>query len=101
VPAEVRPALLTWAQSGDRWLRRASIICQLRARDRIDLELLTIAIESSMGDSDIFLRKAIGWALRDYARTDPAWVRSFTDTHELSPLSRREALRHLRPAAGR
>jgi 3-methyladenine DNA glycosylase AlkD len=100
-PAEVRPALLTWAQSGDRWLRRASIICQLRARDRIDLELLTIAIESSMGDSDIFLRKAIGWALRDYARTDPAWVRSFTDTHELSPLSRREALRHLRPAAGR
>ncbi len=60
-----------------------------------------IAIESSMGDSDVFLRKAIGWALRDYARTDPAWVRSFTDTHELSPLSRREALRHLRPAAGR
>ncbi|HEV2968246.1 MAG TPA: DNA alkylation repair protein, partial [Candidatus Dormibacteraeota bacterium] len=42
-----------------------------------------------------FLRKAIGWALRDYARTDPAWVRSFAETHELSPLSRREALKHL------
>jgi len=94
-PAEVRPALLTWAQSDDRWLRRASIICQLGARDRVDLELLTVAIESSMGDSDFFLRKAIGWALRDYARTDPAWVRSFAGTHELSPLSRREALRHL------
>src|SRR6516164_6434949 len=76
-------------------LWRASIICQLGARDRIDLELLTVAIESSMGESDFFLRKAIGWALRDYARTDPAWVQSFADTHELSPLSRREALKHL------
>ena len=94
-PAEVRPALLAWAQSDDRWLRRASIICQLGARDRVDLELLTVAIESSIGESDFFLRKAIGWALRDYARTDPAWVRSFAATHELSPLSRREALKHL------
>ena len=68
-PDEVRPALLTWAQSDDRWLRRASIICQLGARDRVDLKLLTVAIESSMGESDFFLRKAIGWALRDYART--------------------------------
>jgi 3-methyladenine DNA glycosylase AlkD len=94
-PAEVRPALLTWTRSDDRWLRRASIICQLGARDRADVELLTTAIESAIGDSDFFLRKAIGWALRDYARTDPAWVRSFAETHELSPLSRREALKHL------
>jgi len=41
------------------------------------------------------VRKAIGWALRDYARTGPAWGRSFAATHELSPLSRREALKHL------
>ena len=94
-PAEVRPALLTWTRSDDRWLRRASIICQLGTRDRADVELLTTAIESALGDSDFFLRKAIGWALRDYARTDPSWVRSFAETHELSPLSRREALKHL------
>jgi 3-methyladenine DNA glycosylase AlkD len=94
-PGEVRPTLVTWSRSDDRWLRRASIICQLGARDRADLELLTLAIEPSMGDRDFFLRKAIGWALRDYARTDPAWVRSFAATHELSPLSRREALKHL------
>jgi 3-methyladenine DNA glycosylase AlkD len=62
-------------------------------RDQADVELLTIAIESAIDDSDFFLRKAIGWALRDYARTDRAWVRSFAETHELSPLSRREALR--------
>src|SRR6266568_3433132 len=94
-PAEVRPALLTWTRSDDRWLRRAAIICQLGTRDRADVELLTTAIESAISDSDFFLRKAIGWALRDYARTDPAWVRSFAETHELSPLSRREALKHL------
>jgi 3-methyladenine DNA glycosylase AlkD len=94
-PAEVRPAVLTWTRSDDRWLRRASIICQLGMRDRADVELLTIAIESAINDSDFFLRKAIGWALRDYARTDPAWVRSFAETRELSPLSRREALKHL------
>jgi len=97
-PAEVRPALLTWIRHDDRWLRRASIICQLGARDRVDTGLLTAAIEASIGDSDFFLRKAIGWALRDYARTDPAWVRSFVRNHELSPLSRREALRHLATA---
>ena len=49
-PAEVRPALLTWARSDDRWLRRASIICQLGARDRTDMELLTIAIESALDE---------------------------------------------------
>lgn len=97
-PPEIRPALLTWTRHDDRWLRRASIICQLGARDRVDVGLLTAAIEASIGETDFFVRKAIGWALRDYARTDPAWVRSFARTHELSPLSRREALRHLTTA---
>jgi 3-methyladenine DNA glycosylase AlkD len=94
-PAEVRPVVLTWTRSDDRWLRRAAIICQLGMRDQTDLELLTITIDAAIGDSDFFLRKAIGWALREYARTNPAWVRSFADTRELSPLSRREALKHL------
>ena len=47
------------------------------------------------GEQDFFLRKAIGWALRDYARTDPQWVRAFVAEHELSPLSVREAIKHL------
>ncbi len=94
-PAEVRPVIMAWTRNDNHWLRRVSIICQLGARDRVDLDLLTRAIESSAGESDFFLRKAIGWALRDYARADPAWVRHFVDVHELSPLSRREALKHL------
>jgi 3-methyladenine DNA glycosylase AlkD len=60
--------------------------------------LLTDAIEANLADPDFFLRKGIGWALRQYARTDPAWVRSFVTAHpDLSPLSRREALRHVGP----
>jgi 3-methyladenine DNA glycosylase AlkD len=57
--------------------------------------LLADAIEANAGDREFFIRKAIGWALRDYGRTDPGWVRNFVAEHELSPLSRREALKHL------
>jgi len=87
--------VLTWTRSEDRWLRRAAIIGQLGMRERTDVELLRAAIEAALGESEFFLRKAIGWALRDYARTNPEWVRSFAGAHELSPLSRREALKHL------
>ena len=84
-PAEVRPALLTWTRSDDRWLRRPAIICQLGTRDRADAELLTTAIESVIGDSDLFLRKSdrvgaagpranrpgMGAILRRNPRTEP------------------------------
>jgi 3-methyladenine DNA glycosylase AlkD len=95
-PAAVAPVLRSWSRTPDRWLRRAAVICQLRARDRTDLALLAEVIEVNIDDSDFFLRKGIGWALRQHARTDPGWVRAFVATHPgLSPLSRREALRHV------
>ncbi|MCL3778302.1 MULTISPECIES: DNA alkylation repair protein [unclassified Actinomyces] len=85
-----------WARDEDLWVRRSAIICQLQHKDRTDRRLLTDVIEANEGDPEFFIRKAIGWALRDHARTDPAWVRAFVDTHPgLSPLSRREALKHL------
>jgi len=94
---QIRPAVHEWATDEDHWLRRASVICQLKARERTDVALLTDAILASIDERDFFLRKAIGWALRAYAVTDPAWVRAFVAAHEtdLSPLSRREALKHL------
>jgi 3-methyladenine DNA glycosylase AlkD len=86
----------TWSTDTDRWRRRVSIICQLGSKDATDLELLRDTIEANISDQDFFLRKAIGWALRQHARVDAAWVRAFVDSHpELSPLSRREALKHL------
>jgi 3-methyladenine DNA glycosylase AlkD len=95
-PASVTPVLRTWIRAPDRWLRRTAVICQLGAREQTDLALLAEAIEANLDDGDFFLRKGIGWALRQYARTDPQWVRTFVDAHpDLSPLSRREALKHL------
>ena len=96
-PAEVRPLLLTWSTAPDRWLRRAGIIAQLGAKARTDVDLLTTVIDANSGDPEFFVRKAIGWALRDYARTDPDWVRQFvaTRTDTLSSRSRREATKHL------
>ena len=95
-PESVTPVLRTWIRAPDRWLRRTTVICQLGARDRTDLALLTEAIEANLDDGDFFLRKGIGWALRQHARTDPEWVRTFVATHPaLSPLSRKEALKHL------
>ncbi|MBS1905611.1 MAG: DNA alkylation repair protein [Actinobacteria bacterium] len=95
-PAELAVELRVWADDEDFWIRRAAIIAQLQRKDRVDRALLADAIEANIADPEFFLRKAIGWALRDFARADPDWVRSFVDTHPgLSPLSRREALKHL------
>jgi 3-methyladenine DNA glycosylase AlkD len=95
-PADTAPVMRNWSTDRDRWKRRVSIICQLGSKDGTDLELLRDTIEANISDQDFFLRKAIGWALRQHTRVDPAWVRAFVDSHpELSPLSKREALKHL------
>ncbi len=93
--------LREWAGDEHLWLRRTAIISQVGRQDALDQDLLTDAIEPNLADRDFFIRKAIGWALRDHARVAPDWVRAFVDAHagELSGLSRREALRHLSPAA--
>ena len=94
-PDELAPTIRKWARDPDRWLRRSAVICQLGLKDATDTDLLADAIEANLADRDFFLRKGSGWALRDYARTAPDWVRAFVEAHELSPLSRREALKHL------
>ena len=95
-PSELAALLRAWARDDDLWIRRVAIIGQLGRRDGTDRALLAEAIEANLGDPEFFIRKAIGWALRDLAKTDPEWVRAFVDAHPgLSPLSRREALRAL------
>ena len=91
------PIVRSWVTSDDLWLRRASVICQLKHGADTDLDLLSYAIESNVDDTSFWLRKAIGWALRQYARTDPEWVRGEVDLlgSRLSGLSRREALKHI------
>jgi 3-methyladenine DNA glycosylase AlkD len=94
-PAEMAPLLRAWSRDDDFWVRRASIISQLGRRDATDRELLATVIEPNLADAEFFIRKAIGRALRELGKTDPAWVRAFVESHELSPLSRREALKLL------
>jgi len=96
-PAAVRPVVLDWSRSGDRWKRRSAVICQVKRKAATDLGLLYACIEPNLGDRDVFMRKAIGWALRAYAWTDPAEVVRWVAEHEdrLSGLSRREALKNV------
>ncbi|RZQ62926.1 DNA alkylation repair protein [Amycolatopsis suaedae] len=95
-PGDVTPLVRAWATDDDLWLRRTAVICQVGAGARVDTDLLTHAVEANLGDRNFFLRKGIGWALRQHARVDPGWVRRFVDDHPgLSPLSVREALKHL------
>ncbi|GAA3280696.1 DNA alkylation repair protein [Paenarthrobacter aurescens] len=91
------PILLQWSADVDMWVRRAAITAQLGAKSKTDTGLLAAVITSNLADNEFFIRKAIGWALREYSKTDPSWVRTFVSTngHELSPLSVREALRLL------
>ena len=98
-PKAVRPVVHSWATDPDRWLRRTAVICQVGAKERTDLDLLSVAIEANLDDRDFLLRKAIGWALRQQARLDPDWVRTFVALHDdrISGLSRREALKHVQP----
>lgn len=90
-----------WATGDDLWIRRTSILCQLRAGADADLALLTHAIdhnvEGTAFGSQFFIRKAIGWALQQHARVDPHWVREFIASRSdvLAPLSVREAVKHL------
>jgi 3-methyladenine DNA glycosylase AlkD len=96
-PGELAPTIRRWSASDDLWLRRSSVICQVGLGRATDPALLGDAIQAAAPSAEFFLRKAIGWALRDYARHDPDWVRAFVAAHaeDLSPLSRREALKHL------
>jgi len=96
-PAVIRPVMLRWSRDADLWRRRTSIICQLSLKAATDLDLLYACIDANLDDRDFFIRKAIGWALRQYARTDPTEVRRYVTARgeALSPLSRREALKNI------
>lgn len=85
-----------WIESEDIWIARTAILHQLMYKERTDVNRLFTYCEMRMDHADFFVRKAIGWALRQYARTDADGVLAFVKTHEneLSGLSKREALKH-------
>ncbi len=99
-PAPMRKAMRAWSESDDMWKARTSIICQLGFKAQTDVALLFRCIEPSIASKEFFLRKAIGWALRQYGWTDPDEVRRYVVANEarLSGLSKREALKNIRTA---
>lgn len=102
-PREMRKILRGWSRSPNLWRRRSAILCQLSFGKATDVALLYACIEPSLSSKEFFLQKAIGWALRQLARTEPREVLRYVNAHraELSPLSQREALKHLAPAVPR
>jgi 3-methyladenine DNA glycosylase AlkD len=96
-PREMRKEMLAWSRSDDLWKRRSAILCQLTFKKATDLDLLYATIEPALSSKEFFLRKAIGWALRQHAWTDPEEIRRYVREHEeeLSPLSKREALKNV------
>ena len=94
-PEAIEPVTSKWNQSSNKWLQRMSLLFQLLYKDKTDTILLSKYIENTQLEEDFFIRKAIGWALRAYAYTDPKWVKNFVKTHpQLSNLSKKEALKH-------
>ncbi|MFW6597650.1 DNA alkylation repair protein [Propionibacteriaceae bacterium Y2011] len=95
------PVVRSWATDDDLWVRRVAILSQLPAKAETDTVLLAHCLDANLPESpygtEFFIRKAIGWALREFAKTDPDWVLEYVDDRELSPLSRREALKHVAP----
>ncbi|MGZ4746116.1 MAG: DNA alkylation repair protein [Oryzihumus sp.] len=89
-----------WARDPDLWVRRTAILSQLSSKDQLDRQLLVDVIEPNLADREFFIRKAIGWALRQHAHLDPEagdWVREVVAAwgDRMAPLSRREALKNL------
>jgi 3-methyladenine DNA glycosylase AlkD len=91
------PEVDTWIESDDMWLRRTAIICQVGAKAETDAARLFGFCAARAHETGFFVRKAIGWSLREYAKTDPVSVAQFVTTHseDLSGLSRREATKHI------
>ncbi len=94
---EVRDrTLMPWRQSDNLWLRRTAILFQLGYKAATDADLLFAIAAENRQSSEFFIQKAIGWALREYSKTNPEAVMAFVASTDLAPLSQREALKWLK-----
>lgn len=85
-----------WENSNNMWLKRVCIIHQLTYKQETDTEYLEKIIYMNQESKEFFIQKAIGWALRQYAKVNPIWVKNFVASNSLKPLSHREALKNIK-----
>jgi 3-methyladenine DNA glycosylase AlkD len=93
------PTCERWNLDNHFWIRRASLIIQLRYKQKTQTDLLFEMIRPLMHEKEFFIRKAIGWSLRELAKSQPEKVISFIENSPISPLSKREALKHIKKIA--
>ncbi|MEH6940420.1 DNA alkylation repair protein [Bacillus sp. JJ722] len=91
----LKSVVQNWIDCENIWLRRVSIIFQLKYKTKTDTDFLQTAIIHNLNSDEFFINKAIGWALREYSKTDRNWVRTFINEHPLAPLSVREGSKYL------
>lgn len=94
---ELEADLIDWSRDDNFWVRRASLLAHLHHKEQTNTQLLANTILALCHESEFFIRKAIGWVLRDYAYTNPAWVSNFVAQYDerLARLSKREALKQI------
>ena len=95
--SNVNKILLEWSLDENIWLRRIAINHQLLRKEKTNAELLEKILKNNLGQTEFFINKAIGWALRDYSKTNSEWVKNFIEENEekMSKLSIREAGKYL------
>ena len=93
----LHPIILEWSKDDNIWLRRVAIDHQLLRKENTDEQLLEKILINNLNHKEFFVNKAIGWALRDYSKTNPQWVRNFIEVHKenMASLSIREASKYL------
>ena len=89
--------MLEWSKDSNIWLRRVAILYQLSLKDKVDEQILDKILVNNLGDNEFFINKAIGWALRDYSKFNPEWVREFIKKNKenMANLSIREASKYI------
>ena len=88
--------MMEWSLSDNMWTNRSAILHQLKFKHETDSDLLFEIIKQHSDSKEFFIQKAIGWALREYAKTNPDLMKAFVEEHSLKPLSKREALKHFK-----
>jgi len=94
-PEQTQQITAAWNQSDNIWLQRSTILFQKSYKTKTNKSLLAKYILSHKKSKEFFIQKAIGWALREYSKTNPEWVIDFVAKYELAPLSKREAMKRL------
>ena len=95
--SNVNKILLEWSLDENIWLRRIAIDHQLLRKEKTNTELLEKILKNNLGQTEFFINKAIGWALRDYSKTNPKWVKNFIEKNKekMAKLSIKEASKYL------